>query len=1014
MSFIDKKIEAVCRELKKHLRERITEIKDITYAPCQYKTCYPNENLPDASLSWETYTKETRIGGMDAHFWFRFRLKTPSKEENKACVLSVVTGKADDWDALNPQGLVYLNGKITQGLDINHTDVMLEFDREYDVLIYFYTGMHDQELSVTPSLDMIDKRIEKLYYDLSVPLEGTRYLDPDSKDYIDILNTLNGALSHLDFRVPKSERFYESIDAVCDYLDRHFYHGLCGRSELTVNCIGHTHIDIAWLWTIAQTREKAERSFATVIALMKEYPEYRFMSSQPQLYAFVKKAAPALYDEIKTAVREGRWEVEGAMWLEADCNLTSGESLVRQILFGKRFMKEEFGVESKVLWLPDVFGYSAAMPQILKKSGVETFVTSKISWNETNKIPYDVFMWQGIDGSEIFTGFLTARDVKPFGEAEGDTTHTTYTGYLRPSQVLGTWKRFQQKEYTNETIITFGFGDGGGGPTRDMLEEQRRLSYGLPGFPKTQIDFAGNYLQRLRRSFFENAGKLKRMPKWVGELYLELHRGTYTSVAKNKRNNRLGELSLQRIEALSVIDMMRGGEYPQKRINENWQKLLLNQFHDILPGSSIFEVYEDSDQSYSEIREATRSIQEEKISNIIKSIRTDGGLFVYNPNGFPVSGMASAEDHSIYVEDIPAFGYRVVNRYETDHRITYFENGMENRFFRITFERGKIVSVYDKRHDFEVIEPGKYANELQIFEDFPKWYDAWEITDYYTEKMWTADDLILEERISDGTRAGIRQVRKYLSSTIEQKIWLYDHIDRIDFETEIDWKEEHMLVKAAFPINVNASEATYDIQFGSVKRPTHKNTSWDQAKFEVCAHKWADISDNGYGVSILNDCKYGYSADGNTLKITLLKCATEPNIHADREVHRFTYSLYPHSGTVYESDAIRRAYELNQPLIAERIGRQNGENSECFSLLHCDNENIIIETVKKAEDSDAMIVRMYEAGNKKTKAEIDFGFDFQTAYLCDLMENETKELPKHGNSVSLDIGNFEIVTLKLV
>ena len=1009
--FLYEKINVILKELKECIFHKEFSVDHFRYAECGYMT--DAKSVSDKSLSWQDFEKGMRFGGVDKHFWVNFSLKTPPKKDNFECVLAVHTGNAADWDAVNPQGLVYLNGKIEQGLDTNHTEVLLEYDREYDISIYFYTGMKGGLFDLDISLSSIDKRVEKLYYDLFVPLEATKYIEKNEKDYLDTINTLNKAVSMLDLRILKSAEFYDSVKAATKYLDENFYNALCGKSDIVVNCIGHTHIDVAWLWTLEQTREKAQRSFSTVIKLMEQYPEYKFMSSQPQLYAFVKENAPELYGKIKQAVKDGRWEVEGAMWLEADCNLTSGESLVRQIIFGKRFMKEEFGVDSRILWLPDVFGYSAAMPQILKKSGVDKFVTSKISWNETNKMPYDAFMWQGIDGTELFTYFLTTRAKKPFGENDSDDRHTSYCGKIQPAQVIGTWKRFQQKAYSDETLIAFGYGDGGGGPTKDMLEQQRRLAYGLPGYPKTQISFAGEFLERVEKKFLENSAKLKKMPKWVGELYLELHRGTYTSIAKNKKNNRKSELAYQRIEALSVIDMLNGGSYPQEAINENWRKILLNQFHDIIPGSSIFEVYEDSDKQYAEILETAKSIQKEKIDGIVKSIKTDGGLFVYNPNGFAANGTVSVDGKTVYIGSIPPFGYKVVKDYKADNNITFFENGMENDFFKVTLRNGKIVSVYDKRNGFEAIEQGKYANEIQIFEDIPKFYDAWEITDYYAEKMWTADELVLEERISDGTRAGIRQVRKYLNSTIEQKIWLYSDIDRIDFETVIDWKEAHMLVKAAFPVNVNAVEATYDIQFGSVKRPTHKNTSWDEAKFEVCAHKWADISDNGYGVSILNDCKYGYSADGNTLKLTLLKCATDPNKNADKEVHKFTYSLYPHKGTVYEADTIKQAYMLNQPLVAEKIGAQNGAGEETFSLFGCDKDNVIMETVKKAENESGVILRMYESKNMKTKANIALGKEFKKAFLCDLMENEIKEIPLCGNLLPIEISGFEILTLKL-
>lgn len=1016
MSFIYEKIGAICSKLEKYIYEEVYTIKNIEYAPCEYKEQYESENVPSKNLAWSKFEENMRFGMKDKHFWFKFHISTPSKSNNKECIFNLVTAQNGEGDVLNPQGLIYLNGKMIQGLDINHTEVLLDFNTEYDVLIYMYTGMYEQWFDFKPSVRLIEKTIEKLYYDIHVPYDGLKFLSKESTDYIETIKILNEATLRLDFRVPKSKEFYESIISATEYLDKNFYNGICGKSDITVNCIGHTHIDVAWLWTIAQTREKAQRSFSTAINLMKQYPEYKFMSSQPQLYAYVKQSAPEIYEQIKKAVEKNRWEVEGAMWLEADCNLTGGESLVRQIMFGKRFMMKEFNIDSKTLWLPDVFGYSAAMPQILKKSGVDNFVTSKISWNETNKMPYDIFMWQGIDGSEVFTSFMTARDAKPFGENDGDDSATTYVGYIRPSQILGTWKRFQQKEYSNETLITFGYGDGGGGPTKDMLEQQRRLSYGLPGFPKTQINYAGNYLNKLKNDFNKNSKHLKKTPKWVGELYLEFHRGTYTSIAKNKRKNRKSEFAYQNTELLSVTDMLLcKGEYPQEKINKGWQEILLNQFHDIIPGSSIFEVYEDSDKSYKRILANAKEIQKSKLANIKKHINTNGGILVFNPNGFKTDGPVVVDGRTVFAENIPPMGYRVIAKAADTNTIQLSEKCIENKFFKISFDNGKILSIYDKKNNREIVREGEYANELKVYEDIPRCYDAWEISDYYKQKMWTVDEVLQTELINDGIRAGIRLVKKFLNSVLEQKIWLYEEIDRIDFETVIDWQQEHMLVKAAFPIDINANEATYDIQFGSIKRPTHENTGWDAAKFEVCAHKWADISDTGYGVSILNDCKYGYSAEGSTLALTLLKCATSPNPEADKGIHRFTYSLHSHPGNVYSGDTIHCAYELNQPLIAEPIKKTVGHLPDNFSLVSFDCDNIIAETVKKAEDSDGIIIRIYESKNKRCRTSLTLGIDIDKAYLCDLMENEQEEISVNNHrNITLPIGNFEIITLKII
>ena len=479
LDLLFKKVEPIVDLLSKNRIVETQKLDGMRYIPCAYKK--ENNNPPAPDAGWMEFPAGTRVSGRDGHFWFHLQFTTPAAQEHRQVQFHLDTSRDGNWDGINPQCAIYMDGKIVQGLDINHQDALLKFDTQYDIYLYFYIGMTDIMIDVIPSLQILDTRIEGLYYDISVPYETLKLFEQNDDEYVTILRELHQALLLLDLREVHSPAFYDSVVAARKYLDEHFYHGICGKSESVVNCIGHTHIDVAWQWTLAQTEEKAQRSFATVINLMKQYPEYKFMSSQPQLYQYVKKYAPELYENIKQAVKDGRWEAEGAMWLEADCNLTSGESLVRQILFGKRFMREEFGVDNKILWLPDVFGYSAALPQILQKSGVDKFVTSKISWNEYNRLPYDTFLWEGIDGTEIFTYFMTAQDCQKRGDEP--QIGTTYVGYIRPSQVLGAWNRYQPKGYNNETVITYGYGDGGGGPTKDMIEQQRRLQYGLPGFP---------------------------------------------------------------------------------------------------------------------------------------------------------------------------------------------------------------------------------------------------------------------------------------------------------------------------------------------------------------------------------------------------------------------------------------------------------------------------------------------------------------------------------------------------
>lgn len=1008
MDYQQDKIRVITDQLDLLRRTTAVILDNITYCPSGYKT----DNQPPEG-PWMPWCPQDRFSGHDAHYWFHLQFTSPTAEPGKQLYFHLTTGYEGDWDGVNPQGIVYLNGELVQGVDINHTDVLLEPSTEYDMYVYMYTSLL-RKISACfhAELVWVDTEVEGLYYDLKVPLDATKWLKPGSEDYWKILRGLEGAVQRLDIRKPGDKNFYASITEARKYLKEEFFEKVCAKEAPIVHCIGHTHIDVAWLWTLAQTQEKAQRSFSTVLRLMEQYPEYKFMSSQPQLYEYVKQDAPELYQQIKERVAEGRWEVEGAMWLEADCNLTSGESLVRQILHGKRFMKDEFGVESHVLWLPDVFGYSAAMPQILRKSGVDRFFTTKIGWNETNKMPYDAFMWQGIDGSEVFTFFGTARDYPKPGDND---RCTTYVGNTEPRQVLGTWDRFQQKEYSDQTLITFGFGDGGGGPTRHHLEVQRRTAAGLPGYPKTQITPAAEYLDRLYKDVQTRAAESGRIPRWVGELYFEYHRGTYTSIAKNKRNNRKSELLLQKAETLSVLaESLTNLPYPQQDIHDHWQTVLLNQFHDIIPGSSIHEVYEDSDRHYSHILSDGARIADTALLQLANNI-PGNGLLVYNPLGFTRSGMVQHNGETYWANNVPAMGWKVISPDQQASQVLATTKTLENDFFRLELDdTGTIISLLDKRCNRELCLPGCRLNELQVFEDFPRDYDAWELSRYYKDKMWSVNNLVSSEIVEDNTRRGIRMIKSYSDSTITQTIWMYDQSTRIDFETEVDWHQRHQILKAAFPLDLHATEATYEIQFGHLTRPTHGNTSWDAAKFEVCAQKWANISEHGYGVSLLNDCKYGHNAEGSTLKLSLLKCATYPDPEADQGHHVFTYSLFPHLGDFREAGAIHEAYCLNQPLMAAPVSNNTSVLPENFSLVQCDQPNVIVETVKKAEDGDDMILRFYEAFGQRCNATLTLGIPFHNVQLCDLMENPIHDavLTVSGQTITVPVKNFEIITLR--
>ena len=976
-------------------------------------TGYKTSNEPPID-GWRMYDQKIPLTGDDAHFWFRASFRTPSIAENEYLVLRAETGREGRWDATNPQGLLYLNGKMVQGFDTNHTEAFVEADTDYTLHNYFHMGTASGgAVNCKMALYAVNKDVEHLYYDIKVPYDAAEMLDVDDGDYARIMSVLAEATTLVDFRDPYSESFNASVKSAIDFMEKEFYSKVCSTDgKPVVHCIGHTHIDVEWKWARAQTKEKIQRSFSTAKSLMDKYPEYKFMLSQPNLYEYLKEEAPEKYEELKQLVKEGRWEPEGAMYLEPDCNLTSGESLVRQLLVGKKFFRDEFGVDCKSLFLPDVFGYSAALPQILRKSGVDFFVTSKISWNDTNIMPMDMFYWEGIDGTEIFTSFMTAQD---FGgiPGKGGKNRTTYNSMVTASFVKGTWDRFQQKEYTDHVYMTFGYGDGGGGPTKLMLETQRRTARGIPTIPVTKTDTLIPYLCKAKSDFDATCKRTHRTPKWVGELYLEFHRGTYTSIAKVKKANRYSEFLLGNAEALSSMDLTFGGNYDYDGLNKNWKKVLHNQFHDILPGSSIKEVYDGTDVDYTEIAEYGNNVISEKLNSVASRINTDGGILVYNPTGFERKAVLTQNGYTELDQIVPSFGWTVIKDTKADCKVKIDGRTVENEYYILTLnEAGQIDSLHDKRVGRNVLT-GK-GNVLTAYEDYPTKYDAWEIENYYKLKSYELNDTATITPISDGTRAGFVIERNYMHSTIKQTIWLYSESSRIDFETDMDWHEHHQIMKAAFPLDVHTMSATFDVQYGHVTRPTHENTSWDKAKFETYAHKWVDVSENGYGVAILNDGKYGHAIEGSKLSITLVKSATDPYPEADQGRHQFTYSLYPHEDDFRRGGVIEESFELNQPLYEKEIGASAGDLSESYSFVSANKPNAVITAVKKSERDDGLVVRFYDAYDCKSNVTLTVPAVYTKAYFCDLMENEINELAVSDGKVTVPVSNFEIVTVKFV
>lgn len=1012
MPMVKERLNKLCEKLQQFSVNTLKVVDNLEMVESGYKTGHvpPQDNWMPMGI----------IQGQHKHFWIRGSFATPNAEDGKEYILRFSTG-VGGRDMLNPQGILYLNGKMVQGIDTNHMEAFLEPSTKYEMYLYLYTAYAEMPFDLRVEICSLDEATEGLYYDMITPLEALYYYDEktyeyktvlneNSTEYISILSVLENAANLVDLRSPYSEEYYQSVCKAREYLKKELYENLCSvDGKPVVHCVGHTHIDVEWRWERMQTREKVQRSIATATALMNKYPEYLFTLTQPELYRYLMEEAPEKYEEVKALAKQNRWEAEGAVWVECDCNLVSGESLIRQLLYGKEFFKNEFSVDSKILFLPDVFGYSAAMPQILKKSGVDYFVTSKISWNETNLMPYDSFVWKGIDGTEIFSSFITAQAAKPNHETQ---RKTTYSGDISAPFALGTWDRYQQKEYNKNTVITYGFGDGGGGPTRKMLEKQRRLSYGLPGIPATKTSTLLGYLRESEKEFLRNAETKKRVPKWVGELYLEYHRGTYTTMAKNKRGNRKAEFMLQKAEALSYTDLLAGGNYDASGIGSVWKTVLHDQFHDILPGTSIREVYEWSDKDYAEIEAFGNDLIKNKLKTLADRVG-EKGILVYNSLGFERDGIINVDGKTIEtVEKIPPFGWKVIKGLSAENYVKADGNTLENKYYVITFDKdGSIASLYDKAAGREVFTEN--GNTFAVYEDMPySQYDAWDIADYYRSRKYALDEDAEIKQITDGTRKGVEIVKKYMNSSIRQKIWMYSNSRRIDFETDVDWNENHQLLKIEFPFDIHTDEAVYEIQCGHVKRATHGNTSWDSSKFEVCGHKWVDVSEHGYGVALLNDCKYGFAANGSTLELTVLKSPTYPNPDADKGEHKFTYSLLPHTEDFRDAGVIQEAYSLNQPLESVETAEKGKELQKEFSLVSCDRDNVIIETVKKAEKDDGMIVRFYDAFDCRGNVKLTVADGFRNAYLCDMMENEIEKVSFDGISVNVPFKNFEIITLK--
>ncbi|MFJ8844798.1 alpha-mannosidase [Streptomyces cyaneofuscatus] len=812
------------------------------------------------------------------------------------------------------------------------------------------------------------------------------------------LDVLSGLMQQLPEDSTRRSRIRHAVSGALDAIDLQDISGTAGQARALlapalaapahasahrISAVGHAHIDTAWLWPVRETVRKAARTVSNVTALMDDHPDFRFVMSQAQQLAWLKEQRPEVYARVLEKVATGQFLPTGSLWVEPDTNLSGGESLVRQFVHGKRFYLEEFGVETRDMWLPDTFGYNAALPQLMKLAGIDWFLTQKISWNTTNAFPHHTFWWEGIDGSRIFSHFPPVD---------------SYNGDLSGADIGHTERNFRDKGAANRSLVPFGYGDGGGGPTREMLARADRLA-DLEGSAKVELEGPADFFTKAREEYAD-------APVWVGELYLELHRGTLTSQLATKQGNRRCEHLLREAELWSATATVRTGEpYPYAALDRIWKTVLLHQFHDILPGSSIAWVHRETEQAHQEAARELNVIIEAAQRALAGSPDADGGEVVFN-----------AAPHER--DGVPALGAMPRDTSPRTVPVRAGHDGglvLDNGLVRVTVDvRGLITSAYDLTAEREALAPGTVGNLLQLHQDFPNQWDAWDIDAFYRN---TVQDLVQADEVTaDGD--AIEVVRSVNGSRIRQRLSLGEGARRLDIETTVDWREREKILKAAFPFDLRAGHSTSEIPFGHVQRPTHSNTSWDAARFEICAHRFLHLAEPGWGAALVNDSTYGHDVthdvrpDGGTTttaRLSLLRAPLFPDPESDQGEHRLRYGLVIGADI---GDAVREGYRFN---VAERTV---SGTATVAPLVEVDHPGVVIEAVKLADDgSGDVIVRLYESLGGRATTILRVGFPLSAATVTDLLERplgDTPELAVTADRVALTLRPFEIVTARLL
>lgn len=1006
--------------------EKVSEIS--TMQMYETREHLRRESDARAGIKWRDVKRRQKWGGSGMTAWFRGDIRLPKDCEGQKVFVSARTGG---------ETLLFVNGEPRGVFDRFHPIVLLAMKGKagvkFHIALESYSGHtfpgtqpHEKEITVAPKSLLFDgvdilllrEDVCDFVYNLRVLRQLISTLDEHSLRRNQLIKALNDVFTIIDF-IPAEhpEDVWRPKLTEARKIMKPLMEKKNAPTTPWFGVVNHSHIDTAWLWTIAETRRKCARTFSSMLNLMEQYPEAVFIQSAPCHAQMIREDYPEIFERMKKMARVGRWEPNGGMWVEAEVNIASGESLIRHFLFGQRATREMFNFTSDTLWLPDVFGFPASLPQIMRGCGVEFFCTTKLDWNDATRFPYDTFHWKGMDGTTVLVHF------------------NTIACWADPESLHEFWKRVQHKEIQDRRLCAIGHGDGGGGPMMEMLEVARRIE-DLEGCPRIRHTTVSKFMKGIR-------DELQDLPTWSGEIYLENHRGTLTSIADIKRLNRKAEIAMRNAEFLNVIAaLQKGAVYPKEDFTKIWKTLLTLQFHDILPGSSIKEVNIEAIDSYQNILVEAQALERRALENIAGKAKNPDGMnmILFNSLSWERKGEISlnsvpaglvaldkniqsqtiinpAGEHQLIIGGvaIPALGGTFVSF--TKGKMTgaspfkVSANKVETPFAIVRFDKnGSISSLKDKRAKREIVKHGGALNRFLMGEDIPDAWDNWNTDAGQRVRMRRGARLIKREIAADGALQ-LRLRSEYAigaASRLVQDIVFHALTAQIDFESVLDWKERRALLKTAFDFDIISDFARHEIQFGHLERPMHWNQADDRAQFEVCAHKWTDISDNGFGMALLNDCKYGVCAKDGDFTLTLIKAGVHPDDRADAGRQFFTYSILPHAEPFSVEAVARPAYELNVPVMA----RWTDAPELCLaSLLTIDAPNVIVESVKWAEEKRGYVVRIYEAGKMGTHVSIKFARVPRRVWETNMLEENPIKLDLANGAININMCPFEIKTL---